>query len=139
MWGIILSLCAIGLDELRGNINMVDLAFGMIAYTTGPLLGLFLAALFADRRRSSARGLFIGCIISIFMVLLVRTDIYNIVIYLNWISADQIIVYLEFVLNLLLSAVGVTQIHHEPWLPIEVTASGISSVIHYAWMWPVTC
>ena len=119
MWGIILSLCAIGLDELRGNINMVDLAFGMIAYTTGPLLGLFLAALFADRRRSSARGLFIGCIISIFMVLLVRTDIYNIVINLNWISVDNLFA--------------------NRWLPIEVTASGISSVIHYAWMWPVTC
>ena len=98
---------------------MVDLAFGMIAYTTGPLLGLFLAALFADRRRSSARGLFIGCIISIFMVLLVRTDIYNIVINLNWISVDNLFA--------------------NRWLPIEVTASGISSVIHYAWMWPVTC
>ena len=119
VWGIILSLCAIGLDELRGNINMVDLAFGMIAYTTGPLLGLFLAALLAHRRRSSARGLFIGCIISIFMVLLVRVDIYKIMINLNWISLDNLLSY--------------------KWLPIEVTASGISPVVHYAWMWPVTC
>ena len=119
VWGIILSLCAIGLDELRGNINMVDLAFGMIAYTTGPLLGLFLAALLAHRRRSSARGLFIGCIISIFMVLLVRVDIYKIMINLNWISVDNLLSY--------------------KWLPIEVTASGILPVVHYAWMWPVTC
>ena len=98
---------------------MVDLAFGMIAYTTGPLLGLFLAALLAHRRRSSARGLFIGCIISIFMVLLVRVDIYKIMINLNWISVDNLLSY--------------------KWLPIEVTASGISPVVHYAWMWPVTC
>ena len=96
---------------------MVNLAFGMIAYTTGPLLGLFLAALLAHKRRSSARGLFIGCIISIFMVLIVRVDIYNIMINLNWISADNLLGY--------------------KWL--EVTTSGISSVIHYAWMWPVTC
>ncbi len=121
IWGIILSFCAIGLDELRGNINMVDLAFGMIAYTTGPLLGLFLAALLANRRRSSARGLLIGCIISIFMVLLVRTDIYNILINLSWTSVEKLFEY--------------------NWLPIEVevTSSKISPIIHYAWMWPVTC
>ena len=44
-WGIGLSIFAIGLDSLRGNVNMVVLAFGMISYTTGPLLGMFLAAL----------------------------------------------------------------------------------------------
>ena len=98
-----------------------DLAFGMIAYTTGPLLGLFLAALLANRRRSSARGLLIGCIISIFMVLLVRTDIYNILINLSWTSVEKLFEY--------------------NWLPIEVevTSSKISPIIHYAWMWPVTC
>ena len=53
----------------------------------------------------------------IFMVLIVRVDIYNIMINLNWISADNLLGY--------------------KWL--EVTTSGISSVIHYAWMWPVTC
>ena len=38
-WGIGLSIFAIGLASLRGNVNMVVLAFGMISYTTGPLLG----------------------------------------------------------------------------------------------------
>ncbi|HIG85079.1 MAG TPA: hypothetical protein EYG40_04780 [Verrucomicrobia bacterium] len=135
IWGIILSLCAIGLDELRGNINMVDLAFGMIAYTTGPLLGLFLAALLADRRKSSARGLFIGCIISVFMVLLVRVDIYNILINLSWTSADKLFDYNWLPIEVTLLPIEVTWLP----LPIEVTSSKISPIIHYAWMWPVTC
>ncbi|MBA73586.1 MAG: hypothetical protein CMO73_13045 [Verrucomicrobiales bacterium] len=53
------------------------------------------------------------------MVLLVRVDIYNIMINLNWISEDNLLSY--------------------KWLPIEVTSSGISPVVNYAWMWPVTC
>ena len=56
-WGLALSAFAIGLDSLRGTINMVNLAFGMIAYTTGPLLGMFFAALMADRYRASVKGL----------------------------------------------------------------------------------
>ena len=42
--GILLSAFAVQLDSLRGKVNVVVLAFGMISYTTGPMLGMFLAS-----------------------------------------------------------------------------------------------
>ena len=49
VWGVLLSAFAVELDSLRGKVNVVVLAFGMISYTTGPMLGIFLAALFTPR------------------------------------------------------------------------------------------
>ncbi len=119
-WGISLSAFAIGLDRLRGDINMVNLAFGMIAYTTGPLLGLFLAALVGDRIRSSVGGLVAGCVVSFCLVLWVRTDLYTILIKSGVTTAAEI------------AQIG--------WLPVKLDeAGGLSALINYAWMWPVTC
>ncbi|MCB1099916.1 MAG: hypothetical protein KDN22_30395 [Verrucomicrobiae bacterium] len=78
VWGIGLSLFAILLDSMRGDINVVSLAFGMVAYTVGPMLGLFLAALLAPR--SSVTGLTIGVILSFLAVTYVRTELHNILI-----------------------------------------------------------
>ena len=54
-WGILLSIFAIELDSLRGKVNVVVLAFGMISYTTGPMLGMFLASLLTPK--ASVKGL----------------------------------------------------------------------------------
>lgn len=75
-WGVALCFFAIGLDYMRGNINMVSLAFGMVSYTYGPLLGIFLLALLPTGR--DGRGIWVGVIISILMVLWVKPDLYTI-------------------------------------------------------------
>lgn len=62
-WGIALILVAIGLQAVRGQINLLSLAFGMVAYTYGPMLGAFLLALSPLRR--DIRGIVIGSILSI--------------------------------------------------------------------------
>ena len=77
-WGIGLSAFAILLNDLRGDINVVSLAFGMVAYTVGPMLGLFLAALLAPR--SSVAGLTIGVVLSFLAVTYVRTEYHAIAI-----------------------------------------------------------
>ena len=77
-WGIGLSAFAILLNSMQGKINMVDLAFGMAAYTVGPMLGLFLAALFWPR--STVWGLTAGFVISFLLVMYVRSDLQNIMV-----------------------------------------------------------
>ena len=53
--------------------NLIDLAFGMVAYTYGPLLGVLLAAILPGRR--SLNGLFLGVIVSISLVAWVRPEL----------------------------------------------------------------
>jgi len=74
-WGAALVLAAIGLQAIRGHINLLSLAFGMVTYTYGPLLGAFLLALSPFRR--DIRGIWIGAALSILLVLWVRPDLYN--------------------------------------------------------------
>jgi hypothetical protein len=78
VWGIGLSAFAILLNSMRDDINMVSLAFGMAAYTVGPMLGLFLAALLAPR--SSVAGLTVGVVVSFLLVMYVRSDVQNILV-----------------------------------------------------------
>ena len=42
VWGVALSLFAVALHKLRGDVNVVQLAFGMTSYTVGPMLAFFL-------------------------------------------------------------------------------------------------
>lgn len=87
LWGIALSAFAVQLDYLRGNINMVNLAFGMVSYTYGPLLGIFLLALLPWGR--DGRGVWTGMVLSFLLVLWVRPDIYTILENVGWITAAQ--------------------------------------------------
>ena len=112
-WGIGLSLFAIGLNSLQGNVNMVDLAFGMISYTTGPLLGMFLAALHG---KSTARGLTLGFVLSFLLVLFIRTDFWNILLNFDAMTAEQV----------------------ASFAPFKATDGKLASTIHSAWAWPVT-
>jgi len=91
VWGIILCAFAVALDHLRGNINMVNLAFGMVSYTYGPLLGMFLLALSPLKR--DARGLWIGLGLSLFLALWIRPDLYTILKNFGVITADQAIAW----------------------------------------------
>lgn len=75
-WGVLLSLVAIvlaaGYSE-NENKNLIDLAFGMVAYTYGPLLGILMAAILPGNR--SLPGLFAGVITSILVVAWVRPEL----------------------------------------------------------------
>ena len=84
-WGIALSAFAIELNSLRGNVNVVNLAFGMISYTTGPMLGMFLAALFTPQARTA--GIAIGFALSFLLVAYIRPDFYQILINFEILSA----------------------------------------------------
>jgi len=83
-WGVLLSIFAIELDSLRGKVNVVVLAFGMISYTTGPMLGMFLASLLTPK--ASVKGLAVGFMLSFILVASLRPDFYQILINYNLIS-----------------------------------------------------
>ncbi|MFY8268335.1 MAG: sodium:solute symporter family transporter [Terrimicrobiaceae bacterium] len=87
LWGIALIGVAIGLQAVRGQLNLLSLAFGMVTYTYGPLLGAFLLALSPIRR--DIRGVLIGSALSILLVLWVRPDLYNILAAVDFITPAQ--------------------------------------------------
>ena len=120
-WGLALSGFAIVLNGLRENINMVSLAFGMVAYTTGPMLGLFCAALLSNHRRASFLGLAIGFAISFCLVMLVKTDIHTILINYELLSPQAIedSRFLSMFLNV-------------------SNEGALSSKLNFAWMYPIT-
>ena len=113
-WGITLSAFAIQLNSLRGNVNVVNLAFGMISYTTGPMLGMFLAALFTPHARTG--GLAIGFGLSFLLVAYIRPDFYQILINFEFISIKD--------------ATG--------WLGIGEENGKLKPLLHSAWAWPIT-
>ena len=113
-WGIALSAFAVELDSLRGKINVVVLAFGMISYTTGPMLGIFLAALLTPR--ASVHGLAIGFALSFLMVTTMRPDLYQILINYELVSLNQAL----------------------EWSFLREVKGGLGIVLHTAWAWPVT-
>ncbi len=91
LWGVALVLVAIGLQAIRGQINLLSLAFGMVTYTYGPLLGAFLLALSPIRR--DIRGIWIGSVLSILLVLAVRPDLYNLLAALGILTPEQSIAW----------------------------------------------
>ncbi len=87
LWGLALIAVAIGLQSVRGEINLLSLAFGMVTYTYGPMLGAFLLALSPIRR--DIRGVLIGSTLSILLVLWVRPDLYNILAAFQVLTPEQ--------------------------------------------------
>ena len=114
IWGILLAAFAVELDELRGKVNVVVLAFGMISYTTGPMLGMFLASLLTPR--ASVKGLSLGFALSFALVAYLRPDFYQILLNFDLISLDQV----------------------EEWSGLMVKGSKLMIEINTAWAWPVT-
>ena len=77
IWGVVLIFVTLGLwnvyDNNPGN-DLIGLAFGMVAYTFGPLLGILLAAIFL-KGRNLTPGLIVGSLLSIFFVAWFRPEI----------------------------------------------------------------
>jgi SSS family solute:Na+ symporter len=76
IWAVILSGVAIMLAggyASSENKNLIDLAFGMVAYTYGPLLGVLSAAILPGKR--NIKGLFVGVIASVLMVAWMRPEL----------------------------------------------------------------
>ncbi len=76
IWAVLLTAFAVWLAAQHReaeNKNLIDLAFGMVAYTYGPLLGILLAAILPGRR--SFEGILIGVAVSILMVAWVRPEL----------------------------------------------------------------
>ncbi len=79
IWGVVLTLAGLLLWEIyRSNedSDLIGLAFGMVAYTYGPLLGVLLAALIPWR--ASGRGLVVGTILSVSLVAYFRPELMSI-------------------------------------------------------------
>ena len=114
VWGVGLSAFAILINLIKEDINIVQLAFGMTSYTVGPMLGFFLAAFFTPR--SNLRGLAIGFTLSFLLVLMIRSDIWNLLILLKFFTVDQIA---SFTL-------------------LNLEDGKLATRIHSVWAWPVT-
>jgi len=75
LWGLALPLAALGLNLIKEDIDLIGLAFGMVAYTYGPMLGILLLALCPFKK--SIVGIWIGLSLSILLVLYARPDVWN--------------------------------------------------------------
>ena len=113
-WGVLLSIFAIELDSLRGKVNVVVLAFGMISYTTGPMLGMFLASLLTPK--ASVKGLAVGFMLSFILVASLRPDFYQILINYNLISLKSAL----------------------QWSFLQDSGGKLGIIINTVWAWPVT-
>ena len=114
VWGILLSAFAVELDSLRGKVNVVVLAFGMISYTTGPMLGMFLASIFTPQAR--VRGLAFGFILSFLLVASLRPDFYQILLNYKLISFETAL----------------------RWSFLSDDGGKLGILINTVWAWPVT-
>ena len=76
LWGVILTLSGLVLFwiySLNEDSDLIGLAFGMVAYTYGPLLGVLMAALLPWK--SSTGGLVVGTVMSVLLVAWFRPEL----------------------------------------------------------------
>ena len=114
IWGIVLTGFTLLLSVAQ-NIPILPLAFGMTTYTVGPMLGIFVSSILG---KGSFRGLMIGCLISFLAVLFVQTDIWNLLIKMDLLTAAN---FQKF-----------------PTFEIDIVGNSLRSKILFAWMWPLT-
>lgn len=88
-WGILLAAAAFVLYAIKtyGNIDILSLAFGMVAYTYGPMLGIFFLAL--ARIPARIEGLWLGVGLSLLLTAIVRPDVYVILKSVGLITAEH--------------------------------------------------
>ena len=114
IWGVVLTGFTLLLSVAQ-NIPILPLAFGMTTYTVGPMLGIFVCSILG---KGSFRGLMTGCLISFLAVLFVQTDIWNLLIKMD-----------------LLSAANFQKL---PTFEIDIVGNSLKPKILFAWMWPLT-
>ena len=76
VWGVILTAAGLGLwvvYKKNPDSDLIGLAFGMVAYTYGPLLGVLAAAILP--LRVSTKGLILGTILSVLLVSWFRPEL----------------------------------------------------------------
>lgn len=76
LWGVILTVAGLVLwwvHSQKEDSDLIGLAFGMVAYTYGPLLGILMAALLPWR--SSTSGLVVGTVMSVLLVAWFRPEL----------------------------------------------------------------
>lgn len=76
VWAVLLSAFSIWLAGEHAeakNKNLIDLAFGMVAYTYGPVLGILLAAILPGKK--SFAGVLLGVAISVALVAAMRPEL----------------------------------------------------------------
>lgn len=76
VWGVILTFAGVGLWVVQAKdpeTDLIGLAFGMVAYTYGPLLGILLAALLP--LRTNFTGLLVGTCLSMSLVAWFRPEL----------------------------------------------------------------
>jgi SSS family transporter len=88
VWGIFLAAAAFVLYAIKnyGNIDILSLAFGMVAYTYGPMLGILFLALV--RVPARIQGLWLGVGLSLLLTATIRPDFYLIFRSFGWMSAE---------------------------------------------------
>ena len=114
IWGVVLTGFTLLLSVAQ-NIPILPLAFGMTTYTVGPMLGIFVCSILG---KGSFRGLMMGCLISFLAVLFVQTDIWNLLIKMDLLTAAN---FQKF-----------------PTFEIDIVGNSLRSKILFAWMWPLT-
>lgn len=115
IWGIGLTIFTYLIFYVKEHlgISILPLAFGMTAYTYGPLLGMFLCALLG---RGSYRGLLWGSIVSFVLVAFVRMDL--------WVLLNKAGLSIDWLANL-------------PTYHLDALGKIVPN-IGFVWMWPVT-
>lgn len=112
-WGLVLTGFTYLMLNVRENVPILPLAFGMTSYTIGPTLAIFLVAMIG---RGSVRGLVIGTVLSFLIVLLVRTDVW-----------------------LLFGTENPALMNFLDSLPTyEYRSGALKPVYSYVWTWPLT-
>ncbi|MDP0490022.1 MAG: hypothetical protein Q7Q71_03085 [Verrucomicrobiota bacterium JB023] len=115
IWGIVLTLftMAMYVAKERMGVPILPLAFGMTAYTMGPLLGMFLVSL---RGEGSLKGLVIGSVLSFIFVAFIRMDL--------WVLLENVGLSLDWLASL-------------PTYEMN-DAGQIKPTVGYFWAWPLT-
>ena len=114
IWGVVLTGFTLLLSVAQ-NIPILPLAFGMTTYTVGPMLGIFVCSILG---KGSFRGLMIGCLISFLAVLFVQTDIWNLLIKMDLLTAANFQNFSTF--------------------EVDIVGNSLKPKILFAWMWPLT-
>jgi len=90
VWAIILTAFAIiltGSYQSGESKNLIDLAFGILTYTYGPLLGVLIAAIIPGKRNIT--GLFFGVGLSILGVALIRPELPQLLQFFGFPDAEK--------------------------------------------------
>lgn len=116
-WCVVLVLFTQFMNIFRQDIPILPLAFGMTTYAAGPLLGMMLCAMLIQTNPRAWLGLLIGTVISLALVLFIRTDV--------WV---------------LLQAAGmnITWLANLPTYDWDEANSRLIAKVASAWAWPVT-